>query len=219
MATLLENERTQETLLTKEAELHNAQIKERYRRLAAAEERQFGEDTTQNATDYTVRASVLAPERPVFTSPSFEEVPKVEQTPQVTEFVRERIESPVFTTDKFNGVQEEVVTAQPVQAPVEIPFAGQAPTMAVSVSQETQYSLSRMAKMVMAAFAAVVVMMLTVICINTQIINQKTMQLRNLEEQRAELMEQNAEIQRRIDEARSEETIKEYALSQGMIER
>ncbi len=216
MATLLENERTQEMLATKEAQLHNAQIKERYRRLRDAEERQFGENTTQNATDYTVRASVLAPEKPVFISPSFEEVPKVEQTPQVTEFVRERIESPVFTTDKFNGVQEESVVAQ---APVEIPFAAQAPTMAVSVSEEVQYSLSRMAKMVMAAFAAVVVMMLSIICINTQIINQKTLQLRNLEAQRAELVEQNAEIQRRIDEARSEETIKEYALSQGMIER
>ncbi len=216
MATLLENERTQEMLATKEAQLHNAQIKERYRRLRDAEERQFSENTIQNATDYTVRASVLAPEKPVFISPSFEEVPKVEQTPQVTEFVRERIESPVFTTDKFNGVQEESAISQ---APIEIPFAAQAPTMAVSVSQEAQYSLSRMAKMVMAAFAAVVVMMLTVICINTQIINQKTLKLRNLEEQRTELTERNEEIQRRIEEARSEETIKEYALSQGMIER
>ena len=43
-------------------------------------------------------------------------------------------------------------------------------------------------------------------------------ELRNLEQQREELVERNAEIQRRIEIAQSEETIREYALSQGMIQ-
>ena len=103
MATLLEYERTETQTQTREAQLHNAGIKERYRRLAAAEERQFGES---NVTDHTIRASVLAPESPVFTSPVAENVSAVEQMPTVTEYVRNRVESPVFTTEKFNGITE-----------------------------------------------------------------------------------------------------------------
>ncbi len=211
METLLEYERTQELTATREAELHNAGIKERYRRLRDAEERQFGETTTQetNATDYTVRASVLAPERPVETKPV--DV----QAPTVTEYVRTRVESPVFTTEKFNALPQETPVA--MQAPIEIPTA-QAPASTAAIAREVQYSLSQMAKTVMAAVAAVVVMMLVAICINTHIINIKTAQLQALETRRAELTEQNAEIQNRIQKAKSEQSIREYAESQGMIE-
>ena len=212
MATLeYERTQTQTQTQTREAELHNAGIKERYRRLRDAEERQFNET---NATENTVRASVLAPERPAFTAPITENIPTIEQMPTVTEYVRNYVESPVFTTEKFNQVTQETPVA--VQAPVEMP--AQATAVAVAVSQEVQYSLSNMAKMVMAAFAALVIVMLTVICVNTQIINQKTLQLQALEAQRAELLEESAEIQSRISQARSEETIREYALSQGMVE-
>ena len=214
MATLLEYERTQTQAQTqtREAELHNAGINERYRRLAEAEERQFGES---NVAENTVRASVLAPERPVFTAPVTENIPTVEQIPTVTEYVRNLVESPVFTTEKFGSVTEEQPVA--VQAPIEMP--AQAPVAVVAVAQEAQYSLSNMAKIVMAAFMALVTVMLAVICINTQIISQKTLQLQALEAHRAELLEENAEIQSRIAEARSEEAIREYANSQGMIER
>ena len=217
MATLLEYERTetQAQPQTREAQIHNAGIKERYRRLRDAEERQFNES---NATENTIRASVLAPESPVFISPVEENVAAVEQMPTVTEYVRAYVESPVFTTEKFSGITAEAPVAaySPVEIPAQAPVAAAA---AVAVSQEAQYSLSRMAKIVMAAFAALVVVMLSVICINTQIINQKTLQLRALEEQRAELLEENEAIQSRIAQARSEETIREYAKSQGMIER
>ena len=211
METLLEYERTQELTATREAELHNAGIKERYRRLRDAEERQFGENTTTetNATDYTVRASVLAPERPVVSAPT--DV----QAPTVTEYVRKRVESPVFTTEKFNALPQE--TPVSVQAPVEIPTA-QAPVATVAVATEAQYSLSQMAKTVMAAVAALVVMMLVAICINTHIINVKTAQLQALETRQAELTELNTEIQNRIQKAKSEQSIREYAESQGMIE-
>ena len=94
----------------------------------------------------------------------------------------------------------------------------QAPVAAAAI-EEAQYSLSRMAKIVMAAFATLVMVMLSVICINTQIISQKTLQLEALEAQRAALLEENAEIQSRIAQAKSEEVIREYAKSQGMIER
>lgn len=202
MATLTE-EKTINLTANKQAELHNAQIAERYRRLQDAEADQFASET-RNETQYTVRASVLAPE-----APKTFETPITEQTPQVTEYVRERIETPVFTTEKFERAMEN----SPVMTkPVEIPM------QAVSVATAEQYSLSNMAKLVMAVFATVVVMMLTLICINTQIIQRKSLELRNLEQQREELVERNAEIQRRIEIAQSEETIREYALSQGMIQ-
>ena len=210
MATLLENQTMENLTVDKAAELHNAQIKERYRRLQDAEADQFAAESyaeERAQTSYAVRASVLAPEAPA-----------VEQVPQVTEFVHTRIDSPVFTTEKFERAEEQTAQEQaPVAAyiPVEMPV--QAPVATVAVSQETQYSLSRLAKTVMAAFAAVVIVMLTLICVNSQIIRQKTARIANLEAQKQELIENNAEIQRRIEVAQSEEAIEEYALSQGMI--
>lgn len=60
--------------------------------------------------------------------------------------------------------------------------------------------------------------MLTLICVNTQILSRKSAELKDLERQRQELVERNEEIQRRIEDAQSEETIREYAISNGMIQ-
>lgn len=210
MATMLENRTLEEIAAAKEAERHNALIKERYQRLQNAESEQFAESTQEsNATDYAVRASVLAPEAPVYTPVN---EPTTAQQPQVTEFVRVKTESPVFTTEKFNSIAE--ATVEETIAPTAV----QAPTTSVAFSTEAQYSLSGLAKAVLATFAAVVIVMLTLICVNTQIIRQKTVRLQNLEEKRQDLLEANEELQRRIENARSEETIREYAESQGMIQ-
>lgn len=204
MATI-ELEKT--SVLTTEAQKHNAMISERYRRLQDAEADQFG-STPQVRTE-SVRASVLAPEKPV-------DAPVLEQTPQVTEYVRSRIETPVFTTDKFNHVTDAAVATPVIDTPV-APMSVEVYAPTEAVAQEAQYSLSRMAKTVIAAFAATVVAMLSLIGVNSHIIRQKTVRIQNLEEKRQELLEENAEIQRRIEIAQSEEIIREYALSQGMI--
>ncbi len=204
MATLLENQIVR-TSVEKEAELHNAQIKERYRRLQDAEADQFAEAetvTTNNATDFITRAFASSPTAPV-----------QEQVPEVTEYVRERIDSPVFTTEKFERLQNN---ATPVNAmPVQFLVQTVAP-VAVS-NQETQYSLTRLAKTVMAAFAAVVVLMLTLICVNTNLINQKAYYLRSLEAQKQELVETYSEIQARLERATSDDAIEEWAQANGMI--
>ena len=204
MATLLENQIVR-TSVEKEAELHNAQIKERYRRLQDAEADQFAETetvATNNATDFITRAFASSPTAPV-----------QEQVPEVTEYVRERIDSPVFTTEKFERLQNNatVVNAVPVQFPVQT-----VAPVAVS-NQETQYSLTRLAKTVMAAFAAVVVLMLTLICVNTNLINQKSYYLRSLEAQKQELVETYSEIQARLERATSDDAIEEWAQANGMI--
>jgi low affinity Fe/Cu permease len=60
--------------------------------------------------------------------------------------------------------------------------------------------------------------MLTLICVNTQIIQNKTAQINALETQRQELLDIQAKIEERIVKAKAKETIREYAQSQGMIE-
>ena len=67
-------------------------------------------------------------------------------------------------------------------------------------------------------FASVgVVAMLAMICMNTQIIRQKRIRLQNLEEQKEELVNEVAEIEQRIEAAKSEEAIRQYALENGIV--
>ena len=215
METILERMTLQQQLAEQEAQKHNAQIKERYKRLQDAEADQFAQSYIQetNATDYTVRASVLAPEKP---SVSVDETPVFEQTPQVTEFVREKIDAPVFTTEKFQAIETPVVQETTVAAVETQAVQMQAPT---AVAVESQYSLTHFAKMMLVAFATAVLVMLTLICVNTQLIRQKTVELQNLQAQNVQLQEEYAALQSRIQDAISQETIQEYALSQGMIQR
>ena len=203
---ILEMQRTQTPTVETEAKLHNAMISERFRRLQDAEANQF------STTETPVRASVSAPVAP---SP-VRETPTVEQVPQVTEYIRQRMDTPVFTTEKFEGIQNACATVvAPVYAPaMPMPLEVVQP----SVATEESYSLSASAKKALAVFGAVVTIMLSVIGVNTQIINKKTVRIRNLERQKQELQEEYEELQERIEAAQSEETIREYALSQGMIQ-
>ena len=191
---------------TREAELHNAQINERYQRLLNAEAEQFAEITEKQAErTYQTRASVLAPEKPVA------ETPVYEQTPQVREYTREAVSTPVFTTEKYN------ITSQPQTSDVATVMPVQAPVMQASVAVEPQYSLTTFAKLVMVAVAMVVTLMFTIIGINSSIIARNHAQLNALQEQRAELVEENSEIMRRIEEATSEDAIRAWASEKGMI--
>ena len=209
MATL-EMERTQTPVVENEAQLHNSMIRERFRRLQDAEADQFATGEPQ------VRASISAPVAPA----PVRETRTMQQTPQVTEYVRPRIETPVFTTEKFEGIQNATATiASPVYAPA--PVAPMQVGVYQPVATETveeSYTISSAAKKALAIFGSVVTIMLTVIGVNTQIINGKTAKIRNLENQRQELQEEYEELQERIKAAQSEETIREYATSKGMIQ-
>ena len=192
-------ERTLQTSVdTQEAQQHNAQINERYRKLLSAENDQFSE---QNNVAPTV-SNVVAP--------TVSETPVMEQSPQVTEFVHERVSAPVFTADKFDLIREQAVKVAPIVAPV---FERKE-----AVAVEAQYSLTPLAKVVMAVFTMIVIAMLTMICLNTKWIENKSTRIKNLEKQREELIERNEEIQQRIEIAQSEETIRQYAESHGMVQ-
>ena len=205
MELLREREELQVNTVDTAAQAHNAQIRERYRKLQNAEADQFAESAQRAANE-----QAIVSERPaVYAAPVTDQVPVVEQTPVVTEFIHEKLEAPVFTTEKFERAEQKQTPVEVIQ-PTYV-----APVTSVAVSTQTQYSLTPFAKMVMAAFTLIVVAMLTLICINTQIIRQKSVRLKNLEEQRQELMERSEEIQRDIENATSEDAIRAYAAAQG----
>lgn len=200
----------QTTRLTKdeiEAREHNAQIKERYRRLQSAEANQFSQESIAPHTP------VITPEAPTeYYAPVVDNVATVEQAPQITEFVREVPNAPVFTTDKFQAIQEEKAVETVTE---EIVPTYVAPATVTSVSTLSQYSLTAFAKATMAIFTLLVIAMLTLIAVNSQAIRVKSIRIQNLEEKREELVEKAEELQRRIDAAKSEETIRSYAQEQG----
>ena len=184
-----------------EAQKHNAMINERYLKLQNAVADQISNDTVQKEK----QAETAAEEAPLYISPS--NAATLEQAPRVTEYVAPTATA-LFTTQKFEAVK---AYEQTQTAPVEM----LTPVQAMETSMEAQYSLSPLAKVVMAVFTFVIVAMLSMICVNTQIIRRKKVQLKNLEEKKEELMEKSEEIQRRIEAAKSEETIRQYAEANG----
>ena len=196
-----------------EAQKHNAQISENYRKLAnvweqldvATEETKTEEQQAEEA----VQEQNVVEEAPLYISPS--NVSAFEQTPRMTEYVSPTAAS-VFTTQKFEAIkpyEEEMRVAAPVEMAT--------PKTVTETAVEARYGLTPFAKVVMAVFTFVVIAMLSMICINTQIIRQKSIRIKNLEEKKEQLLEQYDEIQRRIETAQSEEAIRAYAEANGMV--
>ncbi len=185
----------------REAELHNAQIKERYRILKDAEDRQFAESFER---EQSVRASVIAPERPA----------TLETPIETPTYSHERVDSSLFTTETLDrAIRNNTPTASMMPiAPVEIQ-----PSKVEAAVEETVFGLSSFAKTVAAVFCAVIVTMLTMICINTQIINEKAAKLAELEKQQRTLIQRSAKLQDQLEEATSDETIEEFALKYGLV--
>ena len=188
---------------------HNAQISERYRMLQNAEADQFA---TEEEYSEPVRSSVVTPET---TYVNVDNTPVVEQTPEVTDYVRERVTSSIFTAEKFNsltGYQQN--TAEMV---ITAPVIEQAPVTATVKETEAHYALTPLAKVAMGVFSLVVVGMLALIGVNSNIIKNQKLKIKNLEEKKNQLVKQHEEIQQHIENAQSEETIRAWAESQGMV--
>ncbi|MBE7077353.1 MAG: hypothetical protein E7377_01460 [Clostridiales bacterium] len=210
MDLLREHTQAQLSEVELEAQKHNAMIKERYRRLQNAVAEQLATEIREEETKNV--ADVITPEKPsLYISPAAINTAVLEQTPQVTEYVSPAADA-LFTTKKFENMQAYNET-QAVSAPVE--FAK--PTVTAEAVKEVSYSLTPFAKVVMAIFTLVIVAMLTLICVNTQVIHRNNIRIKNLEEKKEQLMEEYQDIQERIEAAKSEETIRQYAESQGMV--
>ena len=216
MGLVSEYQRTQLTNADVEAQKHNAQIRERYNRLLSAEADQLASETYAQTPVSEVRASVLASEAPVNVTPVTADTPVLEQVPQVTEFVREQVASSVFTTEKFERLQENnpvmnSAVAETIAPTYVAPVFQSAATAAVEVEQ---YSLSSFAKKVIAGVGAAVVALVSIIGINTQIIGNKEAELRQLRSRQQELVNENARVQEEIEIATSEDTIRAWAQQQ-----
>jgi cell division protein FtsL len=183
-----------------ERKLHNSKINERYKEILGTVEGQFGKEETETTATYS----------PVMDAPA----PTVEQAPRVTEYTPSGVAASLFTTETLDRM-----AAKPVEdtfAPTVI--MPQAVEVATPVMEkEASYSLTPMAKVVMAVFTAVVVIMLALIGMNTQTIQRKSLRLKNLEEKKQELIERNEEVQRYIEELQTEESIIKRATEAGLL--
>ena len=196
MNTLFDNN-TQED---QERKLNNSKNNERYKEILGTVEGQFGKEETATTATYS----------PVMDAPA----PTVEQAPRVTEYTPSGVAASLFTTETLDRM-----AAKPVEdtfAPTVI--MPQAVEVATPVMEkEASYSLTPMAKVVMAVFTAVVVIMLALIGMNTQTIQRKSLRLKNLEEKKQELIERNEEVQRYIEELQTEESIIKRATEAGLL--
>ncbi len=184
-----------------EKQRHNSMISERYRQLFDAVEDQLSTPVVEeNAYVSTV-----------VEAPVVESTPIVEQAPTVTEYTPSTLASSVFTAEKFERM-ENAIERDTFVAPAQPATVTKAET-----ATETRYSLTPLAKVVMAVFTLVVITMLAFIGVNSQTIQRKSVRLKNLEEKKQELVEKNEEIQRHIQELQTEESIIERATEAGLI--
>ncbi len=179
---------------------HNSMISERYRKLLDAVEDVFSapaaEEKAQEAPLHVSQAPVL------------NDTPAVEQKPTVTEY------APVFTTEKFARV-EEFQREEKVATP-----AVDTQTKAVVKAAPTavaQYSLTPFAKVAMAIFTLLAIAMLALIGVNSHLLSQRKIRLKNLEEKREELLERSEELQSYIQELQTEESILQRAEQAGLL--
>jgi outer membrane murein-binding lipoprotein Lpp len=182
------------------AQKHNELINENFLKIKNLVHAQFDEDEVQDVAE-TVEEVVE--ETPLYISPA--SVTNLEQAPIVTEY-SSPMATAVFTAQKYEIAKENT---QPVEYT--------APVQATQRAVEVSYALTPLAKVIMAAFTFVVVAMLALICMNTQIIRQKSIRIQNLEEKKQQLLNQVDEIESRIAAAQSEETILQYALENGIV--
>ena len=185
-----------------QAQKHNDSINENFLKIKNLVHSQFDEDEVQDVATETMEEPVVE-ETPLYISPS--NVAKLEQAPVVTEYAAPMAAS-VFTSQTYEMARENV---QPVE------FT--APVQATARVVEVRYALTPLAKIAMAAVTCVVVGMLALIGVNSQMIRQKKVRLQNLEEKKQQLINEVDEIETRIAAAQSEETIRQYALENGIV--
>ena len=222
MATLYDNKTTTPThdstdvTSDRNAELHNSGISDAYRFLTETVDRQLSDIKNARAAARATYSSTIEVERPVPTERiAPKTMPTYEPAPQATPYKRERVASDLFRAETLDRAIRNNVPTEEVFVPVEVPVARieEVP----SFETEAKVSLSTFAKTVMAVFSAVIVMMFTMICINTQILNQKAVQIEQLEQTHNELVAKNIQLRNQIKEATSEEAIEEFALANGMV--
>jgi hypothetical protein len=82
---------------------------------------------------------------------------------------------------------------------------------------EESFSLTSAAKKAIAVFASLATIMLTAICVNTQIINNREAEIARLEARNANARIELAQLQADIEYQSSEEVILQWAAEEGLV--
>ena len=227
MTTVWEKQRIDD-LQTEEARRHNRLIRERYLRLQNAEETQLAEtfegaEAEKAAREFTAQPFV-APEPPLQSAQSsaaanveerMKSVPLTNRQKELfgaetfRRMVAAQTAEPEYTAATEYTAANEYTAAQAAEQRIE------KQTEEAAVSQAETYSLTSAAKALIAAFAALVVLMLTIIGINSRIIGAKGAELVALETRKAELVEESRALAERIETEKSDETIERWAAENG----
>ena len=196
MATATET-KTQVMPVVDEATVHNAGISERYLRLKNAIDEQFEEAKAQATS---ARASVLSPERP----------PEVVQPTQM-EYGHTRVQSELFTVQTLDRTLERHAESVSVQPEIVLPSVQ-------PQAQEDSYSLNMsVVKKALLIFASTATVLLSIIGINTQIINATEARIAGLTQKNAEIVAEIEELQEKIAYEKSEEVIASFAEANGLV--
>ena len=178
------------TVVDREAELHNSRINNMYSILKNAESEQL--EQLWEEAKRAPRASVLAPEKPV-------EVPAYEREPAAPDFAAE-------------------TSGRTLEQTMPTPIAVEAAPVSNEQAEEVVISLTTAAKKAIAIFASVATIMMTMIGVNTHIINQRESQIRALEASNANMRASIAQLEEQIEYESSEEVIREWAARRGLTD-
>ncbi len=186
---------------TAEKEKHNATISERYRKLLDAVEDQFSAPVVEAQTAYDQVLSEIS---------TMEETPVTEQNPTVSEYKPSELASSVFTTERFERLQEAAREVRPVETQSKA-------VVKATPTAVAHYTLTPLAKLAMAVFTLIVIAMLTLIGVNSHALQRRSVRLKNLEEKKERLMEEYEELEAYLAELQTPENIIERGTEAGYI--
>ena len=182
-------------VIDREAEMHNAQINDRYAILRNADSEVLEQLWAEAKA--APRASVVAPEKPV-------NAPAQQRTAMDSDLFRSS------TLDKtLERSARTYAPTQNVYAPVVTP--------AQVVEESVSFSLTSAAKKAIAVFASLATVMITAICVNTQMINNREAEIARLEARNANARIELARLEADIEYQSSEEVILQWAAHEGLV--
>ena len=180
-------------VIDREAEMHNAQINDMYALLRNSDSEVLEQLWAEAKA--APRASVVAPEKPA-------SAPTHEHTP---------VRSDLFTPSTLDRTLEKNAR---VYAPTQNAYAPVIP--ALRQEESVSFSLTAAAKKAIAIFASAATIMLTAICVNTQLINNREAEIARLEARNANARIELAQIQAEIEHYSSEEVILQWAAENNL---
>ena len=182
-------------VVDKEAEMHNAQINNMYAILRNSDSEVLEQLWAEAKA--TPRASVVAPEKPA-NSPAHEHTP---------------MRSDLFTASTLDRTLERNAR---VYTPNQNSYAPAYTIPAVRQEESVSFSLTSAAKKAIAVFASLATVMLTAICVNTQLINNREAEIARLEARNANARIELAQLQSDIEYYSSEDVILQWAAENNL---